>query len=65
MSYLKGRNEARWEIASYVASFILNTNVTKKSHCKTPDELNPYSRINQRKKELSTEKDLEEFSKLL
>lgn len=62
--YAYGVQEAEWEQASYLATFIVNTHVTKKAHCKKWDALNPFLQARKNNKK-ATEQELLEFKKLL
>lgn len=67
MEFAYGKTESIWESASYIASFIVNVNVTKKSHMKTPDDLNPFKEHERKKKKKkkATPEEIEQFAGLL
>lgn len=56
--------EGQWELASYIASYIVNVNVTKKSDCKSADDLNPLKQKEVSKKP-STRDEVRDFNKTL
>lgn len=64
IAFIRGWQEGQWEIASYIASFIINVNVTKKSDCKSPDDLNPLKQ-KKKKDKPSTRDEVKDFNKTL
>ena len=54
--------EIGWEYASYIASYILNVNVTKPSHRRTPEQLNPMIPEKKKPTRESTDEEIKRFA---